>query len=182
MAWQTIPAFVLNKVFGYQSANALRENIIALSQAPYFVTSKAAPNDFLTNAVLAPGLAQHLSIVIAHFTTPGSGIATGFAGAVMIPWACTITQVTLLSEDPAVTSGSIVVDIWKDTYANYPPTVADTITASAKPTISSGTKGQDSTLTGWTTTLAAGDVLGFNVDSVTSLTRVRVILTVALTL
>jgi hypothetical protein len=75
-------------------------------------------------------------------------------------------------------SGSIVVDIWKDTYANYPPTVADTITASAKPTISSATKGQSSTLTGWTTTIAAGDILAFNVDSITTCQRVTLSLKV----
>ena len=62
---------------------------------------------------------------------------------------------------PRVTSGSIVIDVWKDTYANFPPTVADTITASAKPTLSSATKSDDTTLTGWTTAVTAGDVFGF---------------------
>lgn len=61
--------------------------------------------------------------------------------------------------------GSCVVDIWKDTHANYPPTVADTICASAKPTISSGSKYEDTTLTGWTTAIAAGDWLVFHLDS-----------------
>jgi hypothetical protein len=97
---------------------------------------------------------------------------------VSCPVAGTITKVRLLSSDAAVTSGSIVVDVWKDTYANYPPTVADTITASAKPTITTATKSEDSTLTGWTTSVAAGDVFGFNVDSVTSLKRVTLELTV----
>lgn len=95
----------------------------------------------------------------------GSAITTGVKGYVQVPFACTITKVTLLGEQ----SGSIVVDIWKDTYANYPPTVADTITAAAKPTISAATKSEDATLTGWTTSIAAGDVLAFNVDSVTTL-------------
>ena len=98
----------------------------------------------------------------------GSTITTGVKGDLEIPFACTINRVTLLADQ----SGSIVIDIWKDAYANYPPTVADTITASAKPTISSATKAQDSTLTGWTTGISAGDVLRFNVDSVTSIQRV----------
>ena len=122
-----------------------------------------------------------LAIDIAWFQSPGAAIPTGVAGFVPVPWAGTITQVQLLSIDPAVTSGSIVVDIWKDTYANYPPTVADTITAAAKPTLSSAIKSVDSTLTGWTTSLAAGDVLGFNVDSVSTVTRVLLTLTVQLT-
>lgn len=68
-------------------------------------------------------------------------------------------------------SGSIVFDVWKDTYANYPPTIADKITASAPPTISSATKSQDTALTGWTTAFSAGDIIRFQVASVTSITQ-----------
>lgn len=102
----------------------------------------------------------------------GSAITTGVKGDLALDFAATINQVTLLADQ----SGSIVVDIWKDTYANYPPTVADTITASAKPTITTATKSKDSTLTGWTTSVASGDTLRFNVDSATTVTRVVVIL------
>lgn len=100
----------------------------------------------------------------------GSTIATGIAGDLEVPFAGTIQQVTMLADQ----SGSTVVDIWKDTYANYPPTDADSITASAVPTISSATKSQDSTLTGWTTSITAGDILRFNVDSATTITRVTI--------
>jgi hypothetical protein len=98
----------------------------------------------------------------------GAAITTGIKGDVEIPDAGTITSVRLLADQ----SGSIVIDIWKDTYANFPPTDADSITASAPPTISSATKSQDTTLTGWTTSVAAGDILRFNVDSATTITRV----------
>jgi hypothetical protein len=105
----------------------------------------------------------------------GATITTGVKGYLTIPFACTINEWTLLADQ----SGSIVVDIWKDTYANYPPLVADSITASAKPTITTATKGQSSTLTGWTTTIAAGEVLAFNVDvGVTSVQRVTLSLKV----
>jgi ribosome-binding ATPase YchF (GTP1/OBG family) len=98
----------------------------------------------------------------------GSAITTGVKGFIRVPYACTITKATLLADQ----AGSIVVDVWKDSYANYPPTVADTITASAKPTLSTATKSEDATLTGWTTAISAGDVLGFKVDSASTLTRV----------
>lgn len=101
----------------------------------------------------------------------GSVISTGAKKVGMrVPFNCTITGVYLYADQV----GSIVIDIWRDTHANYPPTVADTIVASAKPTISSATKASDTTLTGWTTALAAGDVLYFNVDSVASLTSVGI--------
>lgn len=104
----------------------------------------------------------------------GSAITTGQKGYVSIPYACTINSATILLDQ----SGSIVIDVWKDAYANYPPTVADTITAAAKPTVSGAVKSQDTTLTGWTTSVSAGDVIGFNVDSITTATRATLILKV----
>lgn len=104
------------------------------------------------------------------FDGGGSTIATGTFGDLEIPFACTIQRATLLANQ----TGSIVIDIFKDTYTNYPPTPADSITASAKPTISGTTKSQDSTLTGWTTTIIEGDTLRFSVSSVTSIQRVTI--------
>ncbi|HVY85366.1 MAG TPA: DUF2793 domain-containing protein [Caulobacterales bacterium] len=104
----------------------------------------------------------------------GSAIATGVKGNLMIPFDCTIASATLLADQ----SGSIVIDIWKDDYANYPPTSADSIVASAKPTLSSAAKSQDTTLTGWTTSISAGQTLRFNVDSATTVTRVTLLLKV----
>lgn len=105
----------------------------------------------------------------------GATITTGVKGYIPVDFPCTINQVTLLADQ----SGSIVVDILKDTYANYPP--AGSIAASAKPTISSATKSKDSTLTGWTTSISAGDILGFKVDSITTCQRVTVALKVTKT-
>jgi hypothetical protein len=126
--------------------------------------------DYIDNAI-------ELATVGLRIDNGASVIPTGVSGNIVIPFNCTIQQWTLLANE----SGSVVVDIWRDTYANYPPTVADTITASAKPTISSSTKGQSSTLTGWTTALTAGDILRFNVDSVTSIKALDINLRIART-
>lgn len=107
----------------------------------------------------------------------GSAITTGIKGRRSFPVAGTITGVRMLADQ----SGSAVIDIWKDTYANYPPTVADTITASAKPTISAATKSEDTTLTGWTITVNAGDTFIFNVDSATTITWLILELTIVIT-
>lgn len=104
----------------------------------------------------------------------GAEIADGVQVDVEIPFACTINQVTLLADQ----SGSIVVDLWADAYANYPPTDDDSITAAAPPTITTATKSQDTTLTGWTTALAAGAILRANVDSCTDIERVTLSLKV----
>jgi hypothetical protein len=84
---------------------------------------------------------------------------------VVVPFDCDINEATLLAD----VAGDLVLDLWVDTYANYPPTVADTITASAKPTLSTATKSQDTTLTGWTLSLSKGDVLRASVDSIATL-------------
>lgn len=106
----------------------------------------------------------------------GSVITTGIKGYFRVPTACTITKVTVLEISATPVSSSIVLDIWKDTFTNYPPTVADTITASAKPTLSAAIKSENSTLTGWTTSVSAGDTFGVNVDSVTSAVKVLMLL------
>jgi len=99
----------------------------------------------------------------------GTVISTGLKGFVEVKTAGTITGWTIVGD----VSGSIVVDVWKDTYANYPPVVGDAIAGTEKPTISSAVKGQDLSLSTWsTTTITKGDWIGFNVDSATTVTRV----------
>lgn len=100
----------------------------------------------------------------------GSAITTGLKSLVRVPFDGTITGWTVMSD----VVGSVVVDVWKDSFAASPPTVADTIAGTEKPTLSSAQKAEDTTLTTWTTAITAGDVLAFNVDSASTVTRVIV--------
>ena len=107
----------------------------------------------------------------------GEAIATGLAGGLEVPFDCFVTGWTVVATDG--NTGAIVVDVWKDTYANFPPTVGDSIAGSEKPTITAtGNKGQDLSLSSWTQALTKGDWIFFNVDSVTTLERVTVSLRV----
>ena len=103
----------------------------------------------------------------ATFDGGGGPIATNARLDLEIPFKCDITQVTCLAD----TVGSIIFDLYKGTYGGYAPGTANTITASAKPTIAGTTKAQDATLTGWTKSLAAGDIIRINVDSCSTITR-----------
>jgi hypothetical protein len=103
----------------------------------------------------------------AVFDGGGSVISAGTQVDVIIPVTMTIVSWTMIAD----VSGSAIVELWKDTYVNYPPTIADKITASAPPTITTATKNTSSTLTGWTTTVNAGDIVRFNVNSATSITK-----------
>lgn len=144
------------------------------------LTSDGVVKTTLSNGTLSTGtiagidMDSNTKVVSFGITIDGGGsaITTGVKGYIEIPFAMTITGWTALADQ----SGSIVVDIFKDTYANFPPTVADTIAGTEKPTITTATKGQDLTLTTWTTSVTAGDIIGFNVDSITTVTRVHIII------
>ena len=123
-----------------------------------------------------PGAGEYFTI---NFIIDGGGaeITDGIKGDMVVDFACTIINATLLADQV----GSIVVDIWKDVYASFPPTNADTITNVTPPTIAAGTKSQDAALVGWITAIVAGDVLRYNVDSCATITRCTVALKVART-
>lgn len=102
----------------------------------------------------------------------GSVITTGVKGDITIPFNCYIDSWYLTADQ----AGSIVIDVWKDVFANYPPTVADAITGTEKPTLSSQTSNSDTNLTTWSKLVTSGDVIRFNVDSVATVTRVNLII------
>ena len=138
-------------------------------------TTVGTTGQFLrSRGTLTPQFANITSAASLIVDGSGAIFSTGVKGYLQIPFDATITGVTLLAD----TAGSVVVDIWKDTYNNFPPLVGDSICASAKPTISSGVKYTDSTLTGWTTNITANDILAFNIDSVASITRLTISLTI----
>ena len=93
----------------------------------------------------------------------GSALATGVLCYIVVPMAGTIT-----GWDIVVDAGTATVDVWKIATGTAKPTVANTITASAKPAISTGTAIHSTTLTSWTTSVAANDIIGFNLDAVST--------------
>lgn len=102
----------------------------------------------------------------------GGVITTGIKTYLTAPYSGTITGWELLS----TATGSIVIDVWKDTYANYPPTLSDSICGIDKPTLTSQIKNNNNTLTAWSTTITEGDIIAFNVDSASTVTQVTLTL------
>lgn len=96
----------------------------------------------------------------------GTAITTGTKGYGQVPYTGTIQDWYIVADQ----SGSIVIDVWK--VASAVPTVTNTITASAKPTLSAAQSAFAGAITGWTTAVTAGDVFGFSVTSATTVTRV----------
>ena len=103
----------------------------------------------------------------------GSDITVGIKGDIEVPFNCKINKSTMLAN----ATGMAQVDIWKDTYTNYPPTVANTI-SSPKLIFTDQMKYQDSSLASWTTDLTAGDILRYNIESLASINRLGIYLEV----
>lgn len=103
------------------------------------------------------------------FDGGGSEIPDGKQLDIEIPFDCNLTGWTILADQ----SGDIVIDVWRDTYANFPPTDSDSITSGFEPEIvASGSKAQNLDISNWgSTSLVAGDVIRVNVDSCTIITR-----------
>lgn len=97
----------------------------------------------------------------------GSAITTGVKGYMVLGFTGTIVGWDIVAN----ASGSIVIDVWKAA-ANTIPTVANTIAGTEKPTLSSQQINSDTALSTWTTSVNKGEVIGFNVDSVATVTRV----------
>jgi len=112
-----------------------------------------------TQFLLVGGVATQ-SLGVAVGDPAGSALATGVLGYLVAASSCTI-----VGWDIVVDSGTATVDVWKIATGTAKPTVANTITASAKPAISTGTAVASTTLTGWTTAVSPGDIIGFNLDA-----------------
>lgn len=108
------------------------------------------------------------------FTIDGGGgvIQAGAKGYVRIP----VTGKIIASRLFADVTGSIVLTISKGSYTDFPTVTS--IVAAAKPTLAAAQKSEDTTLTGWTVDVTAGDILAWAVDSATDVTRVLAALTI----
>jgi len=102
----------------------------------------------------------------------GSVITTGVRGFVEIAYNMTITGWQIFADQ----SGSAVVDVWRSTYAGFPPVVGGSIAGSEKPTLTATQNNQNLALTTWTTALLKGDILSFNVSSMATVQRLTVTL------
>lgn len=99
----------------------------------------------------------------------GSVITTGLKGYLIISRDMQIRSWNLASD----VSGTIRVDVWKDTFANAPPTVTDSIVGSEIPRLASAQFSRDTALATWSnTTVTNGDVIAFSADSAATVTRV----------
>ena len=167
----------------FNVVNQVIQNIVVKTTNGDTVTIPTLVSLTLTNPVsgetwswTAPSTITQLGVntsTVVAAVTPGSGIvfdiAVKFSGGgsaltasfvdVVVDFACTINKVTLLGSP----SGSVSTDITSVAVGSFTGGAGSSITASDKPALAGAALYQDTTLTGWTTAIAAGTVLRFEI-------------------
>lgn len=130
-------------------------------------TAAGLQNESLTISILqipAIFLANTFEIIFEKDGSPSAGVVHD----VVVKWGFEILGHYIQADD----TGSIVFDLWANDFADDdPPTIADTITASAKPTLSSQQQKSSTTLTGWTVKFAGPTAIRVNLDSISGISR-----------
>jgi hypothetical protein len=123
------------------------------------------PLELDASYIVQPTIVLH----VINFVIDGGGSVISLGDIKTYPsvnYSCTINKAMITSDQ----SGSITIDIWKANAAI--PTAGNIISASAPVTLSTAQINQNSSIAGWTTSVAVNDVFGFSVASATTVTRV----------
>lgn len=135
-------------------------------------TTKRATVQQISQAFIVPFPAAIEAVIDGS----NSLIQTGLKGYLVVPFPVTITGAFMFAN----TAGTITVDIWKCTTAQFDPdggvpSAANTITGGTGLALTGSALYQNTSLAGWTTSLTTGDVLAYNVSpGVAGITRVTV--------
>ena len=104
----------------------------------------------------------------------GGVISTGTKSFRYIDHNYTITGWEIICDQ----SGSVTFSVGTISYASYDGSTSSSIVASDPPIVSSAIKNNGSSLTGWTTTLTAGDYISFGISSASTVTKATLYLKV----
>lgn len=129
-------------------------------------------NNLATQEYVADLLAPTRHAAINYVIGNGrSVILTGSKGYLVVEFDCTIDSWMVVADQV----GNISVDVLRANYADYPATVS--LSGSGTPIHLSGTLKNQASPTDWDqTSLSAGDILEFTVDTVVTVQRVTVAL------
>ncbi|MFA6449308.1 MAG: hypothetical protein WCX65_07575 [bacterium] len=142
---------------------------ISVSGSITAATGTITAQQFSGNGSALSGLKSSRTIVI---TGEGLPIATGAKDYyVRWPYAATLNKVSVLSNTLTTTT----VDIWKDAYANFPPTNADSIFTPGSEAKLIASRSSETT-SFFNSAIAAGDVLAINIDTNDNATVLTIIL------
>ncbi len=142
-------------IIGNGTGTGTRSNLVFASGSSFQVTGSLQVSGSITGTFPTNLATARFEMGISSTTA----ITTGAKGRKTVPYTGTIVGWKLISD----TSTTTVLDIWKTN--NAIPTVANSITATAKPSLTTAQLSTSTTLTGWTTSVSPNDVFILNVDS-----------------
>jgi len=166
------------------SANGLAGTVANPTTTPAITLSTSITgilkgNGTAVSAATVPDYPTSIKTKVIGYALDGAGgvVATGNTRYIVVPYAGTITGWAITATG---TSPTCTIDIWKITTGTALPTVANTIMGT-KPALSTGNSITSTTLTGWTTTCAANDIWGFNLDACSAALTINFEVTIILT-
>ncbi len=160
-------------IYGFITSSSYSGGTDTTTVNVFWLNGGALQNEDLAVTIGLPVIGFDTRFVITHEHDGGGDVpSTGTKGAgVTIPWNFEIIGWYLMGNS----TGSLVLDIKSKAFAsNDPPTVS--ITASAKPTLSSSAQETSTTLTGWTKQFTGPMALKFSIVSITTITAYTLIL------
>lgn len=113
------------------------------------------------------GSSNLVDSISAVFDGGGVQLGTGLRVDVVVPYACEVDSYTLLG----LPSGSVSVSVHKASYADWPDTETAMATGGTGPAVVGSNKSTGDTNSWSETTINAGDILIFRVQSASTTTR-----------
>ncbi len=124
----------------------------------------------MSGTASAGGSSTNVHLIAYPFDGGGSALSPGKTVYLPeVPFSCTVSGWSL-----AVDQGTATVDIWIGPDGTAIPTAANSITGSAQPSITTGTRLRSTAMSGWNKSLLAYSSLAFNLVSVTGATQVSI--------
>jgi hypothetical protein len=164
--------YVLSDDYSFEQSITNSSNVITLlndettpGNEKYYGTDGGGNKGFFALPTMAKA-----STMGCTFDGVGTTIEAGLKSYIVCPYDAVIKGWYLMGD----ASGVLQVDVYKDTWANYPPTTS--IAGSEIPLISGSNTGQDISLSSWNTTINSGDVLGFAVLTCSNINRATLVL------
>lgn len=149
---------------------------VPLGASDYIPVVQSGTNKRATAQAVANTFANNLPAAVEYVINDGGTvISAGNKGYLQMPFAGTFTSIALLGDQ----TGSVSIDLWLCSYSAFSPpstpSASNSIVAGNYPTISSGTKYQNTDLSSWSTVgFSATDILAFDVRSNTSFTQITI--------
>jgi hypothetical protein len=154
-----------------KSSSTLTSGHLFVGNGSNVATDTAITGDVTFSNAGVTTLASNLKVESFGITVDGGGSvpSTGSKGFITLPYAGTITNWYLAAD----ASGSCVIDLKRSG--------TSIVGGGNKPTLSSAQSG-NAAVSGWTSTsISAGDIIEFNLNSVSTITRVNLVIKINLT-